>query len=231
VLVVKGTTRQFNSLFDQRVIDKDLAEDYARFSAEYLSEWRDDISSFIPRELLEACTEAGVLVRPPQAGVSYHAFADTSSGRNDSFTMSIAHREQHGGGMRVVVDLLYERVPPFSPTAAVEEITTLLRQYRCGVVVGEPSFRMYRNVLRRTGMALRGRASPANAVGCEHPELRDYIAAQFRTGMCWERYRQWEVNHVKPLSAARTLNELITLCHYSNLQPLWRGENLKKGGA
>jgi hypothetical protein len=43
----------------------------------------------------------------------------------------------------------------------------------------EPSFRMYRNTLRRTGMALRGRASPASSVGCEHPELRDHIAARF----------------------------------------------------
>jgi hypothetical protein len=137
VLVVHGSIVQFNPSFDQKVIDKDLASDYARFSAEYLSEWRDDISSFIPRELLEACTETGVSVRPPQTGVIYHAFADTSSGRNDSFTMSIAHREQYGGGTRVVVDLLYERVPPFSPTAAVEEITTLLRQYRCSVVTGD----------------------------------------------------------------------------------------------
>jgi hypothetical protein len=97
--------------------------------------------------------------------------------------------------------------------------------------VQDPSFRMYRNTLRRTGMALRGRASPANAVGCDHPELRDHIANQFRTGMSWERYRQWEVDHIMPLSSARTLGELIELCHYRNLQPLWRSENLRKGGA
>jgi hypothetical protein len=95
----------------------------------------------------------------------------------------------------------------------------------------DPSFRMYRNVQRRTGMALKGRASPANAVGCDHPELRDHIANQFRIGMSWDRYRQWQVDHVKPLSSARSLSELIALCHYSNLQPLWRSENLKKGGA
>jgi hypothetical protein len=89
---------------------------------------------------------------------------------------------------------------------------------------------MYRNVLRRAGMALRGRASPADAVGCEHAELRDDIAARFRTGMCWERYRQWEVDHIRPLSSARTLSDLIALCHFSNLQPLWRSENLIKGG-
>jgi hypothetical protein len=136
-LVVRDSTKQFNSNFDQRVIDKDLAEDYARFSAEYLSEWRDDISSFIPRDLLEASVEAGVSVRPPQADVIYFAFADTSSGRNDSFTMAIAHQEQHNNSRRIVIDLLYERRPPFNPTEAVEEITTLLKQYRCGTVTGD----------------------------------------------------------------------------------------------
>lgn len=94
----------------------------------------------------------------------------------------------------------------------------------------DPSFRMYRNTLRRTGMALSGLASPANAVGCDHSRLRDHIACQFRIGMSWETYRQWEVDHIKPLSSARTPCELIALCHYSNLQPLWRSENLRKGG-
>ncbi|MEY9745716.1 hypothetical protein ABIF65_005090 [Bradyrhizobium japonicum] len=95
----------------------------------------------------------------------------------------------------------------------------------------DPSFRMYRNTLRRTGMALRGRVSPAYAVGCDHTESRDHIAGQFRAGMRWERYRQWEVDHIRPLSSARKLSELIALCHFSNLQPLWRSENLRKGGA
>src|SRR5713226_2905732 len=75
----------------------------------------------------------------------------------------------------------------------------------------DPSFRMYRNTLRRSGMALRGRASPVDALGCDHLHLRDHIAARFRVGMSWERYRQWEVDHIKPLSSARTLSELIAL--------------------
>ncbi|CAH2406837.1 hypothetical protein MES4922_570005 [Mesorhizobium ventifaucium] len=77
---------------------------------------------------------------------------------------------------------------------------------------------------------VRARASPAGAVGCDHPELRDHIGSQFRPGMSWERYRQWEVDHVKPLGLARDIGELIQLCHYTNLQPLWRRENRAKGG-
>lgn len=97
--------------------------------------------------------------------------------------------------------------------------------------LSEPSYRMYRNTLRRTGMALTGRASPAYAVGCDHAKLCDHIEVRFRPGMTWERYRQWEVDHIEPLALARDLDDLIRRCHYTNLQPLWRRENRMKGGA
>ena len=55
-LVVKGTTREFNNLFPQAEIDKDLRPDPAKFASEYLPEWRDDLSAFIDRALVEAAT-------------------------------------------------------------------------------------------------------------------------------------------------------------------------------
>lgn len=95
----------------------------------------------------------------------------------------------------------------------------------------QPSYRMFRNTLRRTGMVLKGRASPSLALACDHQRLREYISTRFRDGMTWDRYRQWEVDHIEPLSAARSEEELVGLCHYTNLQPLWRRENRTKGGA
>jgi hypothetical protein len=38
------------------VIDKALANDKAKASAEYLNIFRDDVSDFVPAELIEACT-------------------------------------------------------------------------------------------------------------------------------------------------------------------------------
>ncbi len=49
--------------------------------------------------------------------------------------------------------------------------------------------------------------------------------------MSWDKYGQWEVDHIVPLSAAKSLDELVRLCHFTNLQPLWKRENLAKGGA
>jgi hypothetical protein len=63
VLVVRGTTLQFNPTFDAKVIERQLASDPQLYGAEYLSQWRDDLATFISRDLLEAavdgCAAAG----------------------------------------------------------------------------------------------------------------------------------------------------------------------------
>src|SRR5205814_9462298 len=46
VLVVKGTSLEFNNTLNGEVIERELARDYERASAEYLSLWRDDLTSF-----------------------------------------------------------------------------------------------------------------------------------------------------------------------------------------
>jgi len=38
----------------------------------------------------------------------------------------------------------------------------------------------------------------------------------------------WSLDHIYPLSKAKTVEELYKLCHYTNLQPLWDSENIKK---
>lgn len=95
----------------------------------------------------------------------------------------------------------------------------------------DPTFRLYRSVQRRAGQALRGRASPVDALGCGPVTLKRHIAAKFTEGMAWEKYGQWEVDHITPLSAGRTVEDLTRLCHYTNLQPLWKRDNRMKGGA
>lgn len=95
----------------------------------------------------------------------------------------------------------------------------------------DPSYRMFRNVHRRARQALLGRASAVRAVGCDHVDLRDHIARQFTEGMCWGNYGQWEVDHILPLSLGQTVRELVWLCRYENLQPLWKRDNQLKGGA
>jgi hypothetical protein len=137
ILVVHAATRIFNPTFPQKTIDKALEADRPRFSAEYLSIWRDDLSTFIDRALLEAAVDVGVTVRPPIGGVTYCAACDSSGGRGDSFTLAIAHRETHAGGARVVLDLTFEKWPPFNPMTTIAEIAAILRQYKISTIRGD----------------------------------------------------------------------------------------------
>jgi hypothetical protein len=133
VLCVRGTTTQFNPTFDQGVIAKSLASDPALYSAEYNSEWRDDLSTFISRELLDAAVDSGVKVRPPQPGVQYKSFCDPSGGAGDSFAMAVTHAE----GDVAVLDCLVEIRAPFNPDEATLQIAATLKSYRISATVAD----------------------------------------------------------------------------------------------
>jgi hypothetical protein len=66
-------------------------------------------------------------------------------------------------------------------------------------------------------------------VGCTPEFLKEHLEKQFVDGMTWENRGEWHIDHKIPLSSAKTEEELYKLCHYTNLQPLWAEENLKKG--
>jgi hypothetical protein len=67
-------------------------------------------------------------------------------------------------------------------------------------------------------------------VGCTPQELKEHLESQFKDGMSWENRNEWHIDHIIPLCSATTEDELYKLCHYTNLQPLWATENIKKGG-
>jgi hypothetical protein len=66
-------------------------------------------------------------------------------------------------------------------------------------------------------------------LGATLEEAKAHLEAQFQPGMSWENYGQWHVDHIIPLASAKTPEELVTLCHYTNLQPLWAADNIRKG--
>jgi len=66
-------------------------------------------------------------------------------------------------------------------------------------------------------------------IGCNREELIEHIRSQFTDGMSWENRSEWHIDHIIPLSSAKTEKKLYSLCHYTNLQPMWAIDNIKKG--
>lgn len=67
-------------------------------------------------------------------------------------------------------------------------------------------------------------------VGCSPEFLKEHLEKKFTEGMCWENHGKfgWHIDHIVPLSSANNEEEIYKLCHYTNLQPLWAEDNLKK---
>ena len=133
VLIVKAPTAVLNPLIDRELIEQELEDDPEAARAEWLSEFRNDLSDFVRREVVEGLVSPGVHERPPMRAARYQAFVDPSGGSNDAFTLGISHRE----GEVAVLDVLRERRPPFSPEAVVEEFSGVLHSYGLGQVVGD----------------------------------------------------------------------------------------------
>jgi hypothetical protein len=67
-------------------------------------------------------------------------------------------------------------------------------------------------------------------IGCSPEFLKEYLENKFMEGMSWDNHGLfgWHIDHIIPLSSAKTEKDVYKLCHYTNLQPLWAEENYKK---
>jgi hypothetical protein len=66
-------------------------------------------------------------------------------------------------------------------------------------------------------------------IGCTPSELKEYLENKFTKDMVWEKMgSEIHIDHIIPLSSAKTEEEVYKLCHYTNLQPLWKEDNLRK---
>lgn len=100
----------------------------------------------------------------------------------------------------------------------------------------DPLYVLKKRYRSRTRMMFRHKGilkktSSMEFLGCTADEFKVYFESLFSEGMSWELFYEGKIHidHIVAISTAKTEEDLIKLSHYTNLQPLWAIDNLKKG--
>lgn len=98
--------------------------------------------------------------------------------------------------------------------------------------------RLAKALRNRLWDALKGRTKNGSAVGAlgiSLEEFRLYIEAKFYPGMTWDNWgiAGWHLDHIVPLSSFDLTNfeQMCRAMHFTNLQPLWALDNIRKGSS
>jgi hypothetical protein len=132
-LVWDSPSKVMNPTLPQSEIDAAYAEDPAAARSEFGGDWRDDVSEYVPRSLVESLvikTRKELLPRP---NLNYFAFSDLSGGRSDAAAIAIAHKE----GRKVILDFCRLWRAPFNPHVVVGEQADELKRFGLRRVVGD----------------------------------------------------------------------------------------------
>lgn len=94
------------------------------------------------------------------------------------------------------------------------------------------NFRISHSIRTRISSITKNKkpSSAIKEIGCSVDDLKLHLESKFQIGMTWDNYGKWHIDHIKPLSKFNLLNleEFKEACHYSNLQPLWAFDNIRK---
>lgn len=97
------------------------------------------------------------------------------------------------------------------------------------------NFKLNRRLRTRLYNALKNNHKTGSAIkdlGCTIEELKRHLESGFQPGMTWDNYGfyGWHIDHIVPLANFNLSDreQLLKVCHYTNLQPLWAEDNLRK---
>jgi len=90
---------------------------------------------------------------------------------------------------------------------------------------------LIRNSFKRVNNVTARKAQRTEKIlGCSVEYFMEYLKSKFTEGMSFDNHGRygWHIDHIKPLATAKTEQDIYALNHYSNFQPLWAQDNLKK---
>ena len=138
VVVVQSDTAGLNPALSQAVIDRAYEDDAISAAAEYGGQFRQPVSAFLARSVVEKAVDVGVAERCCLPGVQYFAAVDVAGGSGaDAYCAAIGHKHRDAGREVCVVDLVFEQRPPFDPDETTSRLCGILRMWGVKSVVGD----------------------------------------------------------------------------------------------
>lgn len=142
VFVWQAPTWVMNRTLSKAALQDDFDRDPDKANADYGAEFRKDVARFAPLQVIEACVDKDRVEFGPRTDTYYFGFVDPSGGSQDSMTLAIGHLEEMPGNnnepeQHVIVDAIYEEIPPFSPDSVAATFAQYLKNYGILQVTGD----------------------------------------------------------------------------------------------
>ena len=144
----------------------------------------------------------------------------TDEAQADIFLNPVYERDFHDPFLMKDMAKACERI--FQATQKNEKII-IYADYDCD---GIPGAVILNDLLKKKGY--KKNYSCEKLLGCSYNDYLIYIESKFDKWMTHDNFGLyngtynygWDIDHIKPLSKAITEEDIIKLCHYTNLQPL-----------
>lgn len=81
--------------------------------------------------------------------------------------------------------------------------------------------------MRRLGK--KKESSSIDLLGYSAKELKEHLESKFLEGMSWENRNSWHIDHIIPVTKFDKNTDIKIVNALSNLQPLWKKDNISKG--
>jgi len=135
VLCWRAPTWRMNLSQSENEIREENAElDPNEFAGEFEARFRQNISGYLPYEIIDAAIVPGRQYLAPKIGIKYNGFADAAEGLSkgaDNMTFACSHFEDG----KYILDALLSFSPPFDPKYVVRVIVETCRQFKIYSIV------------------------------------------------------------------------------------------------
>ena len=95
----------------------------------------------------------------------------------------------------------------------------------------KPKRRLAQSLRRRMREFFKANKPSCSAlIGCNWDQFVSHISSLFTNGMSMSNYGKWHLDHIQPLSLfdLKDPKQVKKAFHYTNIQPLWAGDNIRK---